>query len=309
MKRGFEMSSTQKTPVAKIRKIITSVIVLMIFLLPGFLSLNWLTGVLAGADHRKVYSEQALTDFHDRRYQANVEALQPFDEPIITITFDDGWESTYSQGLPVMEKYGIKATHYILGNNFDDTNYLSKAQVRSMDAAGHEIAAHTMSHSDLTTLPGDKLDWELSEADRLLGQLLGKDIREFATPLGASNAQVTEQSKKYYRSLRNTVSDPETVGDEDINLRNFNPYNINAYTVRETTTPEDIQKLIDHTIQRKGWLILTYHQIGEKQGYWGATQDTLDKHMKLIRNSNIRPTTMGQALDAIEAAKEQKGGT
>ena len=295
----------QKAQVAKFRKVITSVIVIAIFLLPAFLTINWAYGVFGGKDHRKTLTDQPANNDS----QTNGKDLKPFDEPIITITFDDGWESAYSEGLPILNKYGLKTTQYVLGDQFKDPQYMSEAQIRSLVAGGHEIGAHTMSHSDLTTLTEDKLTWELSEPDRRLSALTGYDIKEFATPLGASNNTVVAHTQKYYRSLRNTDVDPAIVGDEDLNLPGFNPNNINAYTVRDTTTIEDLQKLIDYTIKRKGWLVLTYHQVGDHPSHWAVSQQALDTQMKLVKDSRIRSATMGQVLNAIDAAKEKKRGT
>src|SRR5690606_19508559 len=145
-----------------------------------------------------------------------VKDIQPFSEPLITVTFDDGWESIYSAGLPVLEKYCIKSTQYILGGHFEDYLYLSEDQVRSFQAAGHEVASHTMTHPNLTFLPDDKLTWELGESYKILSGKFGP-VKDFATPLGAHNPRVVEQIKKYYRSHRNTASDPLEIEDVDIN--------------------------------------------------------------------------------------------
>ena len=291
----------------KVKKAVTSLMVLLIFLLPAVLGLQWIYSVMGGRDSRKVYSPPQQAEFN-KGNPSSADALRPFDEPLITITFDDGWESAYTEGMPILEKYGIKPTHYILGDQFDDPQYLSEAQARSLQAAGHEIAAHTMTHRDLTTLTEDQVEWEQSESDKRLTSIFGP-IREFATPLGASNDLVLRHTKPYYRSMRNTAGDPATMSDIDINVReNFDQYNINAYTVRDTTTTEDIQKMIDYTVRRKGWLVLTYHQVGDQESHWAVSKQVLDTHMKLIKDSKVRTATMGQVLDATGLAKEQKGG-
>jgi peptidoglycan/xylan/chitin deacetylase (PgdA/CDA1 family) len=271
---------------------------LAVFLLPLYLGTTWVLGMTGGVDTRPVYTQEELAGLRGS-YSENGD-LKPFDEAVITITFDDGWESIYSEGFQVLEKYNIKSTQYILGGRFGDKNYLSEKQIKSMQGAGHEIAAHTMTHPNLTALNEKDLEYELSECDVVLSRKFG-EMREFATPLGASNDMVLAHAKKYYRSLRNTASDPAEIEDVDINIRDtFDRYDINAYTVRSTTTLEDIQKLIDYTIQRKGWLVLTYHQIEQDNpSEFAVSPFVLDDHLNMVRQSNIRTATMGQVLDAL----------
>ena len=96
------------------------------------------------------------------------------------------------------------------------------------------------------------------------------------------------------------------VGDEDINTSDTcDVYQMNAYTVRNTTTQEDIQRLIDYTIKRKGWLILTYHQVDNSDAHYAVTPEALDDQLQLIKDAGIKSPTMGKVLDAIAARRKQ----
>lgn len=199
----------------------------------------------------------------------------------------------------------MKSTQYILGDHFEDFNYMSEAQARAMQKNGHEIASHTMDHPNLTKLSDADMDWELGESDRLLSEKFG-EIRDFATPLGASDERVLSNIKKYYRSHRNTVGDPATVGDEDINTAdNFDIFQINAYTVRRSTTLDDIRNLIEHTKKRNGWLILTYHQVDDSNAFYGVSRQQLEEQLKLVHESGLRTPVMGDVLDAIGSRGRQ----
>lgn len=283
------------------KKILGSAVILGIFLFPVLLSGRWVYGVATAGDKRQVYDRADIAAMNGG-CTVDVADIKPFDEPLVTITFDDGWESVYSAGLESLEKNCIKSTQYILGDHYGEVQYLSEKQVKSMHQAGHEIASHSMTHPNLTTLTADELDWELGESDRLLTNKFG-DMREFATPLGANDDMVLQHIKKYYRSHRNTVGDPTNgVADNDINVREtFDPYQINAYTVRNTTTAEDIHNLVEYTKQRKGWLILTYHQVDDSDAHYAVTKAMLDEHLALVKQSGLRTPVMGQVLDAIEA--------
>lgn len=286
------------------KKAAGSLVLLLVFLLPLYLSATWIYGITGGLDTRSVYSSQEIADFRDKSEPDESGDLRPFDEPIVSVTFDDGWESIYSEAFPLLEKYNIRSTQYILGGLFSDKAYLSDKQVGSMKDAGHEIAAHTMTHEDLTALDSEDLEWELGECDRVLSGKFG-EIGDFATPLGASNATVLNSLKKYYRSHRNTVGDAESMEDSDINVReNFNIYNINAFTVRRTTTIDEIQRYLDYTAKRKGWAVITYHQVDANDASeYAVSPEVLESHLKLIRERKVRTATVGQVLDTIERNK------
>ena len=293
--------------IARSKKVTTSLVVLLVFLMPVFWTVNWGMQVFNSENKRKVFSLSELASFTAQNCSSqSAELLKPFSEPIITVTFDDGWETAYSNSIEILENYCIKSTQYILGDHFNEQQYLSEEQVRSFKALGHELAAHSMTHPDLTILSDENLEWELAESKKLLEQKFG-DIQEFATPLGASNAKVNERIKKYFRSSRNTVGDPrEGLDDSDINVKStFDIYNINAFTVRKTTTVEELQALIDYTISRNGWLVITYHQVDDENlSDYAVSPEVLESHMKLIADKRIKNASIGNVLNAIERENE-----
>lgn len=78
----------------------------------------------------------------------------------LALTFDDGpWAYTQSI-LNTLAKYNVHATFMITGNNggkgrIDDPTTPWPAILKSMYAAGHQLASHTWSHEDLTAIPAN----------------------------------------------------------------------------------------------------------------------------------------------------------
>lgn len=282
----------------KIPQLVATLIVLAIFAFPIFATGRWVQGAVFGNDPRKVLKAEP---FNARAIDASDKPLSPFNEPIVSISFDDGWETAYSAALPIMQRYGIRSTQFVLGDEFHNIAYLSEAQVKDMQKQGHEIGSHSMSHPDLTSLDDEDLAWEVNKSKEILNKKLNTSVVDFASPLGAQNATTIDAIKKQYRSQRNTASDPATVGDEDINTKeNFNRYNIIAYTVRASTTPRDIQTLLDYTKARNGWLVLTYHQVEDSTSYYAVPKSIFEEHMRMVSQSSLRSAPMGQTLTAIE---------
>jgi len=104
--------------------------------------------------------------------------------PII-LTFDDGTKSTFTNALPIMQKYNFTGTSYIVYNYVGvDNNYMDVEQIRALAAAGWEIGSHSISHVDLTQRPERERD-EIVDSRHKLEVLLNVPIESFAYPFGA----------------------------------------------------------------------------------------------------------------------------
>lgn len=292
------MSKKAKQPkLYKLRSSLATLFVLAIFIAPVLLSAKWAEGVFGLDDPRKTTE---LSSFNVRQADLNKTSLQPFNEAIISVTFDDGWESVYSNALPIMQKYGIHSTQYILAGQFDDPNYFSEAQVRSLAASGHEIASHTVNHLDLTTLDDTDLAYEIGGSKDILGEKFGIP-RDFAPPLGADDQRVQSLIKQNYRSARNTTGDISTLSEVDTNTRaNFNRYSINAFTMRADTSLEQLQTFIAYAQANNAWIVITYHQVDRSGSPYSVTPETFESQMKLLHESTIRSAPLGQVIDAID---------
>jgi len=112
----------------------------------------------------------------------------PVPDKSVVITLDDGYEDNYTAAFPILKKYDLKATVFVITSQTDkNAAYLTSAQIKEMDAAGVQIESHTVTHRDLDTLSYNDQYKELKDSKSFLENLLGRSIDYIAYPSGKYN--------------------------------------------------------------------------------------------------------------------------
>jgi peptidoglycan/xylan/chitin deacetylase (PgdA/CDA1 family) len=101
-------------------------------------------------------------------------------------TFDDGPTNVTSTLLDYLDSVGQKTTFFEIGTNVADCYLLTQRQY----ASGHEIAVHTWSHPDLTTLTSEEVYAELQWTIYVIWAAIGQTPKLFRPPYGAINNNV-----------------------------------------------------------------------------------------------------------------------
>jgi peptidoglycan/xylan/chitin deacetylase (PgdA/CDA1 family) len=103
----------------------------------------------------------------------------------IALTFDDGYRDFYTNVFPLLKKYQIKATVYVIINALGQNNYLTKDQTKEMASSGLvEIGSHTFNHLDLRKLKKKDAVFEINYSRQALAKISGQSIMTFAYPFG-----------------------------------------------------------------------------------------------------------------------------
>lgn len=274
--------------------IVLNTIALAVTVLP-MISFGWWTFTMLKPDTREVVGLERISESSTPRL---------FAEPLVSVTFDDGWESVYTQAAPIMSRHQIVSTQYILPGEFNDEQYISIDQAKSLRSAGHEITSHTYTHADLTKLSNKQIESELDTSLEVLRKfdLVDRDNLNFAAPLGATDARVMSYIKPRFTSSRNVMGDlGKDISSNDMNVAGkFDRYNIIGYTVGQYTTDDQFAGALAYAKANNAWFVPIYHQIDDSGEKYSVSAQTFERQMLMIKASGIKTATMRSVLQNKE---------
>ena len=136
---------------------------------------------------------------HRRRYHTitqrqlfrALELGKPLPSRPVLITFDDGYRDVALKAMPVLRRFHMHATAYVITDRISagDSSFLTWRLLRRMERSGIEIGSHTVHHLELPTLSDGAATAELTQSRAVLEQHLGHPVQWFAYPAGKFDAR------------------------------------------------------------------------------------------------------------------------
>lgn len=109
-------------------------------------------------------------------------------EKVAVLTIDDGYESFFKNGVPLLKKYGFPATLAINTETVGGRSYMSWEQLKACQEAGIEIANHSHSHPYFLNLDKEEryvqLRSEIEQSQQIIQNKLGIKPDLFIYPYG-----------------------------------------------------------------------------------------------------------------------------
>lgn len=107
------------------------------------------------------------------------------EKKLVALTFDDGPNTTTTnEVLDILEKYGVKASFFLIGVNINDDS--AKAVKRAYDM-GCDIGNHSKTHSNMTELTDEEIVDEIKYVDDRIYEITGEYPKYFRPPYIAVN--------------------------------------------------------------------------------------------------------------------------
>ena len=136
---------------------------------------------LAGAGYHATTLDAVWRAWHGRG---------PMPRHPIVLSFDDGYQSQSTVARRTLDRLHWPGVLNLAVKNVGLKGGLSRDEVRAMMGDGWEIAAHTISHVDLTTLDAAQLRHEVAGSRSWLQHAFGVPVDFFCYPSGRYNAAV-----------------------------------------------------------------------------------------------------------------------
>ena len=155
---------------------------------------------------------------YDPIWFEDLREVDKYDKPVI-LTFDDGYLDNYTELFPLLQKYNVKATIFVITGWLGGEKYLTPEQVTEMSQSGLvSIQSHTWSHKDMDTLPAEAQREQMSQSKLDILRLTGKEPTVLCYPRGLASNTTLELLPEYYSfgvkmngSVYYTGNDPRIV--------------------------------------------------------------------------------------------------
>lgn len=199
---------------------------------------------------------------------ANVQMImtQPTKEPrgLLTITFDDGCKAQYTKAAKILGERGLKATAYIIPDIVGvSEGCMTEEQLVSLKYDyGWDIQGHW--GEEMSGYTEERLKTSFQSVKTWLKEHGLGDCEHFAYAGGMHDYPIEKIARNYFKTAR-TIAGSQTRGITSTKITN--PYRLASISsVSDTSNMSGFNAILDRITRISkcgGWLILTFHDIGD----------------------------------------------
>ncbi len=186
---------------------------------------------------------------------------------MVALTFDDGPTSTTSQVLDILDRYDVKATFFLIGQNINGN---TRSILERQNASGHELANHSYTHSDMTRMDYGSIQNEINQTNNLIKQYTGQTPKFFRPPyISVNNTMYSAIDMAFIQgtmhndwdgsSSSSQIANSVTRGVKDGQIILLHDFQGNSATVQALPT-------IIESLKNQGYQFVTMSQLFEYKG-------------------------------------------
>jgi peptidoglycan/xylan/chitin deacetylase (PgdA/CDA1 family) len=210
----------------------------------------------------------------------------------LSLTYDDARLSEIDEGIPLLNKYGVKATFYISPENLKQRLEGWQEAVKN----GHDIGNHTQTHpctgnfswsrdKALEDYTLEKMKEELDSSNALIKNKLGVKAVSFAYPCGQKFVGRGVGTKSYVPLVASTFETGRGWMDETPNDPIYCDMAQLTGMEMDGKSFDELKELIESAKEQGMWLILVGHEMGK-----GGNQTSLLSTIEAMCNYAMDPS-------------------
>ena len=136
----------------------------------------------------------------------------------ISITLDDGYKDNYVYAFPMLKKYNLPATLFIITDEVGRSDRLSWDEIKTMRDSGIiTFGSHTLGPEPLINIESaQEVKRQIFESKKLLEEKLGRRINAFSYPEGRFNDKIKQLVKDAGYELAVATNPGKKFADDDI---------------------------------------------------------------------------------------------
>ncbi len=175
-----------------------------------------------------------------RLFEKQIKYLSRFKDKYI-VTFDDGFESVYTNALPILKKYNMGAILFITTDfidrkinldHFFEHKYFQKplswGQIKEICSLGIKIGSHSLTHRNMAGLDKKSCYEEASFSKNRIESEIGCKVDYFSYPFGnkGSFSNATEKALRSvgYKKAYTNIMGMDNSTDEPFVIRRIRIY-------------------------------------------------------------------------------------
>jgi peptidoglycan/xylan/chitin deacetylase (PgdA/CDA1 family) len=124
----------------------------------------------------------------------HVQVGEPLPLKPVVLTFDDGFKDQFTNAYPLLKRYGLRGTFFIITGFVDEgrEEYMSWADIELLHAEGMEIGSHSYTHPSLRGKSFNYVVWQVLGSKEAIEARTNDRVRFFSYPSGQYDKLVVD---------------------------------------------------------------------------------------------------------------------